>query len=182
MKKTNSIYLIISSILLISCSNPYKVETYLDKESQKERLLDIITYVYLVPQGVDTQNKHLPIYRSTYAKFLPQFSFANYYISKEDSLHYFYVIRPARSAKAGTQRGVAGRYRLSTDGKIYDFEEIFNTTIMSIDSLRTIGEKIFKEVLLNKGSLGKYEGYTPYIEWPSANSFYDKTRHEWRYK
>lgn len=168
--------------MLIACNNPYKVESYLDEESQKERLLDIITYVYIVPQGVDAQNKHLPIYRDAYAKFLPQFSFANYYVSKEDSLHYYYVIRPARSPKAGTQRGVGGRYKLNSEGKIYEFEEIFNTTIMSSDSLIKIGEKIFKEVILNKGSLGKYEGYTPYIEWPTVNTFYDKTKNEWRYK
>ncbi|MBA3900863.1 MAG: hypothetical protein H0X62_11755 [Bacteroidetes bacterium] len=185
MRTLISFTILVIAIFAVSCKqehtpikNIYEVEQHYSKQEKDSLLTDLITYIYKKPKGADYETRFEPKYRNWFVQALPLFEFSYYHIS-EDSTHYYYVIRPARSPKGNT-RGVGGKYNLDKNGQITDFEEIFNTPILPVEQLKGRGKHLFEEMIRNN-NVEIYAGNPDYIEWPDDRLKYDKEKNEWRY-
>lgn len=107
---------------------------------------------------------------------LGKFRFENYYQS-ENGLHYFYLIRPARSVQSNI-RGVGGVFKLDDQNNIIMFKEIFNTPPADLNQLRERGYRLFRE-MIKKGNVDDYLHHPDFIEWPDERTYYDTLKHEW---
>lgn len=171
------------SVIFFSCKNEkgYKPGLILSKSQQDTLLTDMITYIYIRPASSNNQTRHESQYRSYYSGQLNKFSFENYHITP-DSLHYFYLIRPAYQ---GQKRGVGGKFRIDParqgSQRLTEFEELFNTVIMPEDSLRSVGNRIFRYLVAHH-HLDPFLYDPAIVEWPDRRLKYDKTENEWRYE
>jgi len=102
------------------------------------------------------------------------------YYQADNGLHYFYLVRPAKSAQ-GNIRGVGGKFRLNALGEISSFKEIFNTPVASLPELQRRGKELFLK-MINDGDLSDYLKHPDYVEWPNEMTYYDTVRHEWLIK
>ncbi len=140
-------------------------------------LVDLVTFIGRKPPTATSETRFDPEFRDYYTLYAKEFEIV-YYHTKDDSLHLFYLIRPARSP-LGNRRGVGGMFRLD-NGQISGFEELFNTPVMEEDRLRDIGRELFEE-MLRTGNADRFIGNKEYIEWPDERLRYDKEKFEWRY-
>jgi hypothetical protein len=174
----------IGLLIQVSCNNgpgrtqEYDIKSYFTAQQRDTLMADIITYVYKKPKTADYITRFSLHYRNWYVQNLPLFDLAYYYIS-DDSTHYYYLIRPARSAK-GSTRGVGGSFKLNSEGKIIHFEELFNTPVMATPYLKQKGLILFKEMVAS-GDVDGYLGNPEFIEWPDDRLKYDNVKNEWRY-
>lgn len=168
----------VAKIEKIRKENVYLIDKFVPKAKRDSLMADIITYIYAKPVEATSQNRFEPQFRDYYVKQLIQFEWLYYSIDK-DSTHYFYIKRPARSPK-GYKRGVAGKFKLDKNGKIKDFEEIFNTPMLPDIDIFERGKEVFEEIL-ETGGIGKFKDNQAYIEFPSQVSVYDKKIYEWVY-
>ena len=95
-------------------------------------------------------------------------------------MHYYYLIRPARSAQ-GNIRGVGGTFRMDAAGEIINFKEIFNTPVAALPDLQKRGDELFRK-MVKYGNVDDYLRHPDYIEWPDAMTYYDTLQHEWLIK
>ncbi len=167
---------------LISCNSnsKYDIATYYEQEAQDTILTNIVTYIYKVPRGVPKERKHYNEYRHLYVKIIKDFEFLNYYIDPSDSTHYFYMIRPARNAH-GHKRGVGGKYKVDQDFNLLDFEEIFNTPMMSVEEIKEKGTYLWDDLMYYK-NVDRYFLNKSFIEFPDERVRYDKETKEWTYE
>lgn len=176
--------LIFLSGVFFSCrrhqSDPYTAQ----KLPQAERdtlLVDLIARVYSLPEGQTGFNPQRleERFRPYFISQKDKFDLLYYHV-RPDSTHLFFMIRPARNAK-NQNRGVGGRFRRGTDGKMMEFEELFVTPHLQEDTLRMRGKELFYE-LVKKGNVDMYLPSPAFVEWPNnLGAYYDKTRLEWRY-
>ncbi|MFT2007230.1 hypothetical protein ACMA1I_01020 [Pontibacter sp. 13R65] len=174
--------LIFITILFTNCSTDpkYQVTNYYPTQQQQDTLkANLITYVGVPPKNVSGLNRFKPIYRKHYISFLPKYELDRYYIA-DDSTHYFFMVRPARSAKGPVQRGVGGRFRKNSRGRIIDFEELYNTPILEAEEIREKGRALFSE-MVKTGSIESYADNRAFVEWPDDRLKYSKATYEWRY-
>jgi hypothetical protein len=174
----NRLLFFILAALALGCSNggENSVDKYFSPGERDTLLADIVTYIYILPKHATVETRFDNRFRSYYVESAKKFHFENYFIA-EDSTHYFYLIRPARSSK-GTNRGVGGKLRLDENKNIVEFKEVFNTPPAGIDVLQERGERLFKE-LVRKGNVNDYLHHPDYIEWPDKMTFYDTLTHQW---
>ena len=167
--------------MLAACSgkDKYSADDYFSPSERDTLLADMITYIYAMPQYASTETRFGKEFRAYYVENLKQFRFEKYYQAPE-GIHYFYLIRPARSAE-GSLRGVGGKFRLDANKKITSFEEIFNTPASDLKTLQERGERLFNE-MIRKGNVDDYLRNPDYIEWPGKTTYYDTTTHEWKLK
>lgn len=156
----------------------YSIDNYYHDNQKDTLLVNIVTYIGYKPTLTDYQTRHQPEHRKFYTEQSGRYNIQYYYIS-DDSTHYYYLIRPARSPR-GNQRGVGGRFKITAHLKLYDFEEIFNTPVLPEENLIDIGKILFHE-MINSGNVDKYSGNIEYIEWPDDRLKYDRIKNEWRY-
>jgi hypothetical protein len=166
-------------LMLSGCKDKYDVASYYPPSQQDSVLTDIVTYVYVRPQGATPETRFDQKFRPYYVQESKKFQFKEYFVN-ENGKHFFFLIRPARSP-LGNLRGVAGTFERSHDGKIIHFREVFNTPVLSKELLITRGNELFK-YLIHKGNVDDYVKNPDYIEWPNSNSFYDTVRYEWLIK
>lgn len=173
----------VAAIALIACnSSSIDPQHYFSAREADSLLVDMVTYIYSKPPGATNENRFDNKYRTYYIRNAKNFSF-EYYYTDSTSTSYFYLIRPARSLK-GNLRGVGGKFKLSNSEtgskRLLNFEEIFNTTVMPVDSLKMYGQKIMKY-------MRRHHHYDPFkydpaiIEWPGKHTMYDTIRMEWVY-
>jgi hypothetical protein len=176
------ILFLVSSISFVSCSDrssdKYQISNYYDKIDQDTLLTNIVTYIYKVPRGVDPKRKFELEFRKLYVGQIKNFEFLNYFID-EDSIHYFQLIRPARNEK-GYKRGVLGKFKLSDNFKLLDFEEIANTPMLPEEEIREKGKFLWKDLMYYK-NLDRYFLNKEFIEFPDERARYDKSKNEWTY-
>jgi hypothetical protein len=170
-------------IAFAACSDqdaPYLVERHFTNEKELDSLkADLITYVGLPPKRIGGLARFQPRYRKHYVSFLPKYALDRYFVSA-DSTHYFFMLRPARSAKGDVQRGVGGKFKLNERGRIVAFEEIYNTPVLEEDEIREKGRALFRE-MVKTGTIKKYANDRSYVEWPDERLRYDPHTFEWRY-
>jgi hypothetical protein len=171
----------VSIFFLAACSgrNEYSVEKYFSPAEQDTLLADITTYMYVMPRHATPESRFDPKFRRYYVESSRKFRFQKYFIG-DDGTHYFYIIRPARSAESNI-RGVGGKLRLDRDNHIVSFEEVFNTPPADLDILQQRGDRLFKE-LIRKGNVNDYLHHPDYIEWPDKTTYYDTATHQWLLK
>ncbi|MDQ3534343.1 MAG: hypothetical protein M3421_01795 [Bacteroidota bacterium] len=177
----NLLIFFILFFIIIGCDNPkeYEIKNYYPTAEADTILVNIVTYISKKPKTADWKTRLEPRFRKYYINQLPDFKIKNYYVS-EDSLHYFYIIRPARSPR-GHERGVGGTFKMKENFRLVDFEENFNTPVMSLDSLNLLGDILFQE-LISKGNVDKYIENKSFVEWPDAQLKYDNSINEWVYR
>jgi hypothetical protein len=141
-------------------------------------MTDVVTFIGRKPAISDWQTRFNPEHRQHYIQMRPEFELV-YYRVADDGYHYFYLIRPARSLQ-GNLRGVGGRFRPGELGALHDFEEVFNTVVMSEEVLRQRGFELF-EHMVQHGNVDPFVGDGTYIEWPDDRMKYHVERKEWRY-
>lgn len=170
---------VLGVLLFSACSDKYDVNDYHSEKERDSLLTDIITYVYVRPQYADWQTRFEPRFRKYYVSQLGKFRFEKYFIDDHGN-HYYYLIRPARSAQ-GNIRGVGGTFRRDASGKIVNFKETFNTPVAALPDLQTRGEELFRK-MVKYGNVNDYLRHPDYIEWPDAMTYYDTIQHEWLVK
>ena len=156
----------------------YHISNYYDQPIADTLLVNAVTFIGRKPALATSETRFDSEFRGYYIELAKNFSYFLYHISP-DSLHSFYMIRPARSLE-GTTRGVLGQYRLSADSSIYDFVEILNTRIKTRKELQKIGLMLFEE-LIDKGNVDAMISDTSLVEWPDGRLKYDTRLNEWRY-
>jgi hypothetical protein len=162
----------------LSCKEKYDVTRFHSASKRDSLLADIITYVYVHPQGASWQTRFDKKYRRHYVAQLKKFSFEKYFINEEGA-HFYYVIRPARSAQ-GTTRGVGGTFKMDGD-KIISFREVFNTPVATVPELQKRGEELFSR-LVRSGNIDDYVKHPDYVEWPDNITYYDTIQYQWLVK
>jgi hypothetical protein len=166
------------AVSFLSCRDKYDVNRFHSIAERDSLLTDIITYVYMHPQDASWQTRFDKKYRDHYANQLKKFSFEKYFINDE-GVHFYYVIRPARSAK-GTTRGVGGTFKMNA-GKIMSFREVFNTPVGTVPELQKRGDELFSK-LVRSGNIDDYVKHPDYVEWPNNITYYDTLQYQWLVK
>jgi hypothetical protein len=184
MKNLFSLLACLLTITINSCSNPQNEEfktdinSYYNPNDRDSLLADIITYIYKKPRYATHETRFNAEYRAYYVNQLPNFK-PIFYTITEEGVHYYYLIRPAKSVN-GSTRGVGGYFTKDSEGKITHFVELFNTPVFEEHILVTRGKTLFEE-MMNTGEVKTYLGNTDFIEWPDDRLKYDKEKNEWRY-
>lgn len=156
----------------------FNILRYFSQEEADTLLVDAVTFIGRKPVLATSESRFHPKFRSYYAEYSRQFSFFLYHIDT-DSVHAFYMLRPARSLDGNT-RGVLGQYTLDENKHMIDFIEILNTRVRPKSELKKIGLILF-EALLEKGHVDDMISDTAMVEWPDDRLKYDHRRNEWRY-
>jgi hypothetical protein len=159
-------------------SATYEVAAHFPGSEKDTLLANMITFIYKRPNAAINRDRTDPEFRSYYVSRLGEFEFVHHHFSA-DSTHWFYLIRPARSVD-GDKRGVGGRFRTNEALEMVEFEEIFNTPIMTEEALRRTGRILFEEMIAT-GNVDAYSQDRGMIEWPDDRLKYDKEKREWRY-
>lgn len=166
-------------VALSACKDKYDPDAYLSASVKDSTLADIITYLYIKPNGATNQGRFDLRFRSYYVQQLDKFELVYYYISN-DGLHHFYVVRPARGLQ-GVTRGAGGVFKKDSSGKITAFREVFNTPIANKEDLVKRGRELFLYMLKN-GNVDGYKQNPDYIQWPDETTYYDTLNYEWTVK
>lgn len=156
----------------------YNVEEYFPGRQKDTLLTNMVTYIYRRPADATVETRTDPRYRSFYVRSAERFEYV-YHEMDDSGTHYYYLIRPARNLER-TFRGVGGRFTTNENLELVTFEEIFNTTIMDLPSLREKGLLLFEE-MLHEGNVDRFIADQNLVEWPDHRLKYNKERREWRY-
>ncbi len=175
------LFVVIGIITMFSSckQDKYDIKHYYSESEQDTLMTNIITYIYKTPRGVRKENKHSPEYRYLYVAEVPNFKFVHYYINPEDSIHYFYLIRPARNTQ-GHKRGVAGKYKTDSNLNLTDFQEIFNTPMLPETDIIEKGKYLWTD-LMYYDNVERYLLNKDFIEFPDERTRYDTITKEWTY-
>ncbi|WP_194776683.1 hypothetical protein [Pararhodonellum marinum] len=178
----NFLFVVMAVFVFASCEkrDKYDVDQYFSKAEQDTIMTNIVTYIYKVPRGVDPKNKHDLAYRKLYVSQINQFEFVNYHIDAVDSIHYFFLIRPARNVH-NHKRGVLGKYKLGKELQLLDFEEIANTPMLAVDEIREKGAYLWED-LMYFGNLDRFYLNKAYVEFPDERTRYDFDKKVWTYE
>lgn len=168
----------VSDSEVLEAMQEYDVSRYFPGNEKDSLLANMVTYIYRRPAKAKAEDRTKPAFRSYYVRSMLQFEYV-YHHSPDDSVHYYYLIRPARSLE-GTHRGVGGKFTTNDQLELVTFEEMFNTTILEDDVLRKKGLILFEE-MVTVGNLERFLTDQNLIEWPDHRLKYDKKRREWRY-
>ena len=179
---------ILTSIFLITvvvgCStkNNYQVSEHLTPQQQDEIMWKIIRYIGRAPEGLTFEERFYAPYDSAYREQAKLHKFDAYFI-KGDT-HYFLVSRKAPSL-IDKRVATGGKFVLTKDSVISDYEEDFRTWKMVPDTLTKRGMFLFDK-FVNRESLAQYEtknsGGVEYIEFPDERTYFDKASKQWKVK
>jgi len=176
------ILILLVGILATACAqkDPYAFDRFFAKEvDQVEQMAKIISYVYVTPPQTKPMDRVLPEHRAWYKGRIREFEMLRYHIDAED-VHHFYLLRPARSAQ-NNKRGVGGRFRMDEIGEIYDYEELWVTSIIPAENVRRFAAQ-FWYAYMNNGNVEMYYSIPEMVEFPNEQTYYDAEALEWRYK
>lgn len=178
----NLFVFIFVALLSVACQQKesYSIDVYFSKPDQDTLMTNIITNIYKVPRGANSKDKHNLEYRSLYVSQLEQFQFVNYHIDLVDSMHYFFLIRPARNVH-DHKRGVFGKYKLEKDFKLSVFEELANTPMLAEEEILEKGSYLWEDLMYFK-NLDRFFLNKAYVEFPDDRTRYDLVKKEWTYE
>jgi hypothetical protein len=174
MKKVLIISLL--ALTLIGCQQKEDSLTQLTPAERDSLVTDIITFIYIPPLEATTETRFDLKYRKYYASKIQEFRLEKFFINK-DGVHFYYVIRPARSAE-GNIRGVGGYFKKDATGKIISFKEVFNTPVRTLPELQARGDEMF-QALIRDGNVDGYLKNSDYVEWPNKYLQYDTIQYKW---
>ena len=99
------VFALLIAVFFTSCKETYNPSQYLLANDMDTILVNVITLDYKMPESATLETRHEAQYRQYYVGLLPQFRFINYHVA-QDSTHYFYMLRPARSLNNHKRGGV----------------------------------------------------------------------------
>jgi len=162
--------------------NNYQVSAHLTPQQQDDMMAKIIRYVGRAPEGLTFEERFYKPYDSVYQEQAKLHKFDAYFI--KGNVHYFLVSRRAPSL---VEKRVAtgGKFMLSDDNKITEYEEVFRTWKMVPDTLAKREMILFDDFVKGK-SLSPYEtrnsNGVEYIEFPDERTYFDKDAMQWKMK
>jgi hypothetical protein len=178
-----SVMLVMAGWVVFSCSSKkYNADQYLSKADQDSILMCITIYDAKLPEGSDAtlQTRFNEKYRPYYEK-VKSISGMPYYYVAPDSTHYFLIMKRAISIHPNDKRTIGGRFKLDSNKKIYDYEEVFWMPRMDQDEALDKGKTLFTE-MVEKGNVDRYLSDREYIEFPDAACYFDKSAATWKVK
>ena len=177
MKHAVCIFLVGLGFQACRSTDEFNVDHYYTGSERDTLLTGIVQYVDYVARGATIENRLEPRFRALYVTRLPKYTIDRYHVAA-DSTHYFFVIRPGGQNPL-YKRGVGGKLRVDANGRITEFEELYNTPrLKDFDELRKRGRYIFGE-MVKRGNVDDLVPMKMYIEWPDSMLMYDKEQHWW---
>ncbi len=162
--------------------NNYQVGEHLTPLQQDEMMWKIIRYLGRPPEGLTFEERFYAPYDSVYREQAKAHKFDAYFI--KGRTHYFLVSRKAPSV-VDKRVATAGKFAVSGDEKIIEYEEAFRTWKMVPDTLAK-REMILFDRFVKGESLEPYEtknsNGVEYIEFPDERTYFDKGAKMWRTK
>ena len=182
--KINAFLLTLALLVCISCDQhkseeKYKVKNYFTDTQRDSLLVTLVPYFADMLVGMEYKDRFDSTSREKFKKILFNWSFERYYIDK-DSNCYFIISELAPSAKVDDKIAIGGRYKLTSDGKIVQYEELFNTYKMPPEKLSKTSDLLMDEMVSKNGDVSKYIGDGETIEFPDAHVCYDKEKLKWK--
>jgi hypothetical protein len=184
MKKiTNGYRVALLGLLLFQCTKNknYDPDVYLTPQEKDARIMQIIRYVAKAPENISNEEKFSSKYDSYYHQRASQTRLEQYCV--DGDLHYFLLSQPAPSL-VEKRNATGGKLKVSVDGNLMEYEEVFRTWKMVPDTLKKRSFILFDKMV-------KGESLEPYftknlkvefIEFPDDRTYYDKYHRTWRTK
>lgn len=160
-----------------SGSSRYEIDRYVDPLLQDTLLVNVVTLMGQRPPFTDHITRLDSMHRSFYIAQAKGFEFYKYYVDKENR-HFFYMIRPARHA-LGNTRAVGGWMYINEGADILQYQEVFVTRVLEIDSLKALAPRLFEKLINRDFHLLNHKH--PSIEWPDGRLLFHPEKREWRY-
>jgi len=155
----------------------YAIDRHIDQQLQDTLLVNIVTYMGHRPPFTDHLTRLDAEHRSFYIAQAQDYEFYKYYVDN-DNRHFFYIIRPARHA-LGNTRAVGGWMYINEGADILQYQEVFVTRVLEMDSLKALAPRLF-EKLINR-DFHLLDHTHPSIEWPDGRLLFHPEKREWRY-
>jgi hypothetical protein len=177
-------FFVLVLLSLFSCSQNQKPDPYAfdfhfpDEEARKNVMASIITYIYKAPPGASLESRFDTAHVGYYLSVVRNFEMLRYHIA-EDSTHYFYIKRPARNVY-NHNRGVGGKFKMTANGSISNFEEVWVTPMVEDEKIENWANYFFPE-FIETGKVDNYLINNSMVEFPNDRAKYDKEKYEWRY-
>ncbi|WP_018341371.1 hypothetical protein [Cytophaga aurantiaca] len=169
--------LIALAALTISCSKPaldLNPDSYLSKEEQTNFKIDLSRYIHKLPPRTTMEMRWDSSAYSYYKNNANIIELVKLYKAENDSTYYFYITRIAPSVRQGERKAIAGKCNYSNK-RISNIEEIFISTIESVEVLEEHAEELLTEVIkTNKAPIPN-----KLIEWPNDYFYYNKGTNQW---
>jgi hypothetical protein len=175
------IFSLIFFCFIAGCDNSekYNIDKYYSAADRDTLLTNILPYITKLDDGVNYGNRFNPENKNYFKQqqFRYKFSFEQYALT-EDSIHYFLIWKVAPSLYQ-KKIAIGGRFKKDSNGKIYAFEELFNTWKMKTEELKEKSFPVFAYMVKN-GNVDKYISDRELIEFPDDKCVYDKSQSRWR--
>ncbi len=171
---------IVAALTLLGCreKEEYNVGNYYSEAELKINLSKIIPYIAKLENGVNYDNRFDSSKKDYFEEQQKTFKFSiEQYKITADSNHYFLIWKVAPSLYK-KKIAIGGRYKKDSSGKIYAFEEIFNTAKMPEEELKEKSFPLF-DFMVKNGNVNKFLGDYLLIEFPDDRCTYDKENSRW---
>ncbi len=165
-----------------SCSDKshvYQYNNYFTSAEIDSIMFDAVMIMGRRPKNTTREASLLPEHRPYYTNLVNDFSL-KHIATNNDSIYYYFMLRPARNHTGWVNRGVGGYFSLNEEKRISGFVEVFNTPIMPKEEILHVGTELFEE-MVKTGNIDKYLYRKEMIEWPDQRTEYDKSINEWVY-
>jgi hypothetical protein len=182
MRSCSLIVAVIALALLHACKNdPYDPSHELSKEEQAKLLRKMVYYSTKLPPNGSDSTKFDSKFDWYYDRAAAESSLLKWYATPDPTQWYFLVSRMARSLTP-MQEGIAGKVKLTADGNIADYEEVFRVWKMPADTLQKRGSMLFDRMVHGKDLTLFYPKYQAdrYIELPTEGYYFDKKSKHWK--
>lgn len=162
----------------------YQVDGQLTTAEQDSFKYSIIRYAGHLPKRAKEHTKWDSMFDETYLKQAQSFVLDKYFRNEKDGYIYFQVRRIAPSFQK-KYVATGGRVKYDENGNIREYEEIYRTWKLDEEKLAE-KSKLFFDGMVKGADLSKYYtdniGDTEHIEFPDANTFFDKESRKWAFR
>ena len=171
-------------LVLLSCTtkNDYAVSAHLTPQQQDETMWKLIRYIGRSPEGLLFEERFYAPYDSFYIEQAKLHKFDAFY--KKGDINYFLISRRAPSL-VDKRVATGGRFKVTTNGKLAEYEEVFRTWKMVPDTLKERSLFLFDKLVKGE-ALDSYETRNSsgieYIEFPDEKTYFDKDAKQWKTK
>ncbi|KGO87311.1 hypothetical protein Q765_06495 [Flavobacterium rivuli WB 3.3-2 = DSM 21788] len=183
MKYFSFLFLILA---LYSCKKEILVtepSAHITKTEQESFKYSVIRYVDDLAYKATEATKFDTIYNKEYTARAQKADLLHYYKDKDGTV-YFAIAKIAPSLKL-KKVATIGKLKYGADGKIAEYEEAIRTWKMEEPELRKKTAMLFEKYVHGDDVSPYYTANAKgefYIEFPDANTYYDKTARSWAVK
>jgi hypothetical protein len=168
-------------LMIPSCKNDSNQQDLCFSEKEQASVIrQSIYYSVKLPPGATQETKFNSEFDGYYDIAFMEYDMRACRPGK-DSSYYFLMTRKARSIWPARE-AIGGKFKVDSQHKLLDYEEVFRTWKMTEDSLNTRAFELFDLMVQGKDLtpfLSKFKG-DRYIEFPDDRFFFDKKSKTWR--